>query len=257
MRNIIKNIFYLVTYFLRNLLNIFYKFREVSILCYHSINNDDWELSIDPAVFEKQILFLKNKNYYFATLDEIVFYIKNEIDLPRKVVAITFDDGYEDVYTNAFPILTKNNIPATVFVFSELSTEKKFLKKDSNLLNLDQINEMKNSGLIYFGHHSATHSMLETLSEYDLERELNNDMNYKYFAYPGGHYSDKILQAVKNAGFLAAFSIKPGLVDKKNNLFLVKRNVIFKNMSTWHFKLRLTKAISWYMKVARKFKKYE
>ena len=84
MRKYTKNIIYFIFYCLRNILNIFFNFKEISVFCYHSISDRDWDIAISPKIFEQQIIFLKKQNYYFANLNEIIGYIKGEKDLPQK-----------------------------------------------------------------------------------------------------------------------------------------------------------------------------
>ncbi len=105
------------------------------ILCYHRINNDshsylqllgkhfrieDSEYSrIIPSTkvenFEKQMRYL-SRFYHPVPLEDIVQHIRNGTSPPPKSVAITFDDGYRDNYDNAYPILKKYGIPATIFL---------------------------------------------------------------------------------------------------------------------------------------------
>ncbi len=255
MLHVAKNIIYFIFYWLRNALNPVFDFQEVSVLCYHSVSKDSWHLSVAPEIFEKQIEFLK-KNYYIATLDEIASFVKGERDLPRRTVAITFDDGYEDNFTNAFPILQKYNIPATIFLLSGSDTEeaRKNLGIWFQMLNQHQIEEMKATGLIDFQFHSRTHNLLNTLSEEKLEKEVKREDSFSYFAYPRGRYSEEVIEALKREGYKGAFSVHAGLVKKGDNLFLIKRNIIVKDTSFLEFKLKLVKAIDWLVMPYRFYK---
>ena len=98
--------------------------------------------------------------------------------------------------------------------------------------------------------------MLDILEDNELEKEIKKENSFFYFSYPGGHYSQKAIDIIRQEGYKAAFSIKPGLIKKGDNLLLIKRNVIIKDMSFWQFKLRSTKAIDWYVKIVRFFKRY-
>jgi len=238
----------------RAFLTLFIKFQEVSILVYHSVSDICVDTAVTAATFEEQMNFLKRNGYYFATLAEVISYINGEKRLPLKTIAITIDDGYADSYQNVFPVLKKFKIPATIFIVSDF--EKMAQPIGSKLSALSEIEkgEMKKSGLVDFQSHSATHVMLDSVDGETLGREMIRG-DYVYFAYPGGHYNQAARDGVKKAGYSAAFTIKPGLVRKGDDLFSVKRNVILGSMSDFDFKVRLTTVIDWYTRAARAMKK--
>jgi len=243
---------YLLKYlflFLRDVLNFFFRFSERSILCYHGIDGEKLLTSVAPKDFENHICYLQSKNYSFITLLEILSYIKGEITLPKKAVALTFDDGYRSVYENALPILLKYKIPATVFVVENPDTKR--LGNNAPTLFESEISVMKKTGLITFGNHSKTHQMLDTLSGEDLRAEIGTGTS---FAYPGGHYSLGAIKAVQEAGYEVAFSIRPGIVRKGDNPFLIKRNVITNDMSLFMILFHASIAADWYYGTARYIK---
>lgn len=86
------------------------------ILCYHRVGSGGvpFYSNFDPRAFEAQIRFLR-RAYRIVSLDDLC----HELDAggpPSQAVAITFDDGYRDLYTNAFPILRRYGVPATVYL---------------------------------------------------------------------------------------------------------------------------------------------
>ena len=92
---------------------------QVAILMYHRIGpkKDKW-YAVEPLgteKFEKQMEYFC-RNYEILTLDGLAQYIEQDKALPKKAVAITFDDGYKDNYLYAYPILTKHRMPATIFL---------------------------------------------------------------------------------------------------------------------------------------------
>lgn len=243
-----KRIIQSLLYALRNAFLLVVKLEEISILTYHSIADSDYETAVSPSAFERQLNFLKHNGYYFATLSEIVSYVKNKKPLPLKTVAITIDDGYADSYKNAFPLFKKYGIPATIFIVSDFAKMKE--RTGTNLLPLSEQekDEMMLSGLIDFQYHSKSHVMLDYINRNELEDEVERGA-YAYFAYPGGHHNEVAREAVKKAGYTAAFSIKPGLVKKEDDLFVMRRNVILGSMTHFDFKIRVSKAIDWYTKL--------
>src|SRR5205814_3591619 len=90
------------------------------VLCYHSVN-DQANPDCDPlprSMFEQHLDHLK-RHYQVVTVDALVKGLYAGAPLPPRPVAITFDDGYEDNYSNAFPLLKKYELPATIFLVTE------------------------------------------------------------------------------------------------------------------------------------------
>jgi peptidoglycan/xylan/chitin deacetylase (PgdA/CDA1 family) len=90
----------------------------VAIICYHRVGDtkDRWAIDTTDIVdFEKEMRYL-TKTHKILSLEEIAGIINGNKALPKRGVVVTFDDGYKDNYTNAFPVLKKYNIPATIFL---------------------------------------------------------------------------------------------------------------------------------------------
>ena len=95
------------------------------ILSYHRVTAPDqdsnaarWQLKgIPPREFERDIRYLK-KNFTCISLSKGISLLRQRRNLPKKSITITFDDGYKDIYDNAFPILKKYNVPATIFLIT-------------------------------------------------------------------------------------------------------------------------------------------
>lgn len=255
MRNLTKKITQLVVFGFRKA-TWFLPYSEISVLCYHAIDEeDDWDLTISPQDFQNQINFLKKKKYYFCNVEDLIKHINGELILPRKTVHLTFDDGYRSVYQGAFGILEREEIPATVFLMGDFDQSVKNRGTDRHGLFSNEIANMKQSGLITFGYHSKDHKMLDQLSGDDIVDEVKNDFDYKYFAYPGGHHSEEAQKVLRQVGYDAAFSISPGLIKEDDSLFLIKRNVILREMSLVDLYIRVTHVVDWYKVLAKFFKK--
>ena len=94
------------------------KIRRIFIIFYHKVDNKAspfFGVAVRPEVFEKQICFLK-KYYNIVDFSELDRFEEDNGACPRDLVVITFDDGYRNNYTRAFPILKKYNVPATIFL---------------------------------------------------------------------------------------------------------------------------------------------
>ena len=71
---------------------------------YHSIDYNKVFFTVKPENFRKQMDYLYRKKYNVIPLLELVDFLKNKKEIPSKTVVLTFDDGYEDNYFNAFPV---------------------------------------------------------------------------------------------------------------------------------------------------------
>lgn len=90
----------------------------VAIICYHRVGNikDRWAIDTTDIIdFEKEMRYL-SKTHKILSLEEMAKIINEKKALPKKGAVVTFDDGYKDNYTKAFPVLKKYNIPATIFL---------------------------------------------------------------------------------------------------------------------------------------------
>lgn len=245
----------------RTILGMFYAFRsiffpssrEASVLVYHSISDNATPLAISPSVFEEHLVFLRRIGYSFVSLDQLVAWMKEGKDLARKVVAITFDDGYADNFTNAYPILLKHQVPATIFLVAE--PKEGYFPNGTTMLSSEQMNTMRSSGLVDIQSHSRTHEMLDEVSPDVLAREIARG-GYRYLAYPGGHLDLSVMRAVEQEGYDAAFSIKPGLLHQGDHLFTLRRNVIQNPMSLFDLRIRVSLAMHWYGRLTVFLKKY-
>lgn len=137
---------------------------EFTILSYHEISNKsetlDTSYAVSPSNFEQQIRWLIDGGYHFITVDDILKYRKSGKALPDKAVLITFDDGYQSVYANAYPILKKYRIPAVVALVGNWMKAKDKVDFDghmidrSKFLSQSELKEMIASGLVEIASHS-------------------------------------------------------------------------------------------------------
>lgn len=193
------------------------------ILCYHSVGNSGWRFATPVKDFEEQINYLLG-NYQIKSLP-------NLLSEKSGGVAITFDDGYEDVYGNAFPILKRNKIPAAIFILGDQDNANRHeLENDLKFMDLSEIKHLKNEGW-EIGSHTNTHADLYKLSNVELNNEIEGSKKrlesklgsvISYFAYPKGKYDYTIMKIVKNAGYTSAFTVDSGFLNTKNKMKITR-----------------------------------
>jgi len=201
----------------------------VPILMYHHIDDRGKlsSLSVSPENFRRQMRFLSERNYNVISLSELVQAKKDKKELPRNTVVITFDDGYENNYISAFPVLREYDLPATIFVIVGSIGEKGYL-------SYEQINQMLSSGLIALGSHSLSgdylpgKTILELVEQIrDSKMVLQDNLNkrIKLFCYPIGGFSPEIQEFVKKYGYKAACTTNRGRKKAylNDDIFALKR----------------------------------
>lgn len=205
------------------------------VLMYHSVNPEavpENRLAVTPRAFDSQMAFLKRFHYNVLPLEDAAKLIKAKKGMPARSVAITFDDGYQDNYAYAFPILKKYNFPATVFIITqEVGRINPSGIKDR--LSWGEIKTMQDSGLITFGSHTLGPEPLVNIeseeeirrqifySKKALEDKLGRSINL--FSYPEGKFNKHIRQLVIDAGYQAAVVTSPGAKFASNDTFAIKR----------------------------------
>ncbi len=203
----------------------------VPVIMYHSVSPDAKKtdmLLVSPKNFERQMRFLKEHRYNIVPLQAVADLLKAEKKIPRRTIAITFDDGYKDNFLFAFPILKKYNLPATVFIIVQ-----EVERPQNDRLSWGEVRAMRDSGLITFGSHAIGPEPLTKIksdeelkrqifdSKKILEQELGSPVNA--FSYPEGRFNDKIKQLVIDAGYKLAVATNPGKKFPDDDIFFLKR----------------------------------
>jgi peptidoglycan/xylan/chitin deacetylase (PgdA/CDA1 family) len=213
--------------------------RGARILCYHSISERPANpYAVSTQDFVRQMQFLAQR-FTIISVDQLLDLLQAGKSIPPRTVAVTVDDGFKDAYTNAYPILTRFAVPATVFLPVDLigaspfeRTTSKFPQSD--FLSWDQVREMSQNG-IAFGSHTLTHVSLARLtlqqaryqlesSKARLEAEIGKPV--PGFSYPYGTVRDfnlEIEQLVADAGYSWAVTGIHGVNNHKTDLFALRR----------------------------------
>lgn len=213
---------------------------QIPVLAYHKIDEPTSDIKLRGAFtssknFARQMRYLKRQNYKFYTASELVdFYLENGA-FPPRAITLTFDDGWKDNYTNAFPIMKELGIRATIFLVSSCIGKRSAKvvadgEGEREHLALEDILEMSEYG-IEFGSHTLNHKLLHQVPDEEVEfevteskKEIENLLQKpcRVFAYPAGFCTAAAQNAVKRAGYVAAFSTVYG--DRENvNLYALNR----------------------------------
>jgi peptidoglycan/xylan/chitin deacetylase (PgdA/CDA1 family) len=173
------------------------------ILMYHHVDaSTPKSTSVTPEQFERQLDFLKSEGFNVIPLLDLLDAVYANGALPEKAVAITFDDAYVSVYTEALPVLAERGMPFTVFVATQAVDQG-----HGQTLSWPQLREIAQSGLATLGAHSVSHAHLLAGSEngpnaqwrQQVETEIRDSVRrieeeidgvrVRSFAYPFGEYS--------------------------------------------------------------------
>ena len=199
----------------------------VPIIMYHSIDDNaaSSKLSVLPESFARQMEFLKKRGYNVVSLYDIVGLLKSKKQIPHRTIAITFDDGYENNYTEAFPVLKKYGFPAAVFVVADK------MGKDGRM-TWQQAREMAENK-IQIGSHTLSECFLpEIKDEAQLKREISESRRVikekipagaDFIAYCSGGFNEKIRQLVIDAGYHGACATNPGKDYPDDDIYALKR----------------------------------
>ncbi len=214
---------------------------KVPVLLYHKIDLPTADVKIRgaftyPRKFEKQISYLKKKGFEFYTAGELIDFYLERGEFPKKSVVVTFDDGWKDNYTNAFSILKKYGAKATIFLVPSCvgkTTDKVTAEGEAKREHLAEsdILEMSKSGVFEFASHSFNHKLFHQISEKEIEFEVTESKKFienltqkecATFAYPAGFFTDFAKEAIKRAGYKAAFTTIYG-AENKTDVFELNR----------------------------------
>ncbi|MCP8686265.1 polysaccharide deacetylase family protein [Marinobacterium sedimentorum] len=230
------------------------------ILMYHMVSEHRPrarfnKLRVPPAMFEYQVRWLKQNGWHFALMSELA----DPAALPAKTVLLTFDDGFEDNYRNAHPILQKYGACATLYLVvdrfdRDWSTSKKAHHDSGELmhepkLSDDQVRAMLASGCWELGGHTRTHANLARLDAIGKKAEIADgreqleqrfDAPVRSFAYPFGIYDAQDVRLTEAAGFDNAVTTVEGIdADICARRFELSRVKVSGKDSRLAFRLRM------------------
>jgi peptidoglycan/xylan/chitin deacetylase (PgdA/CDA1 family) len=211
---------------------------RVPILVYHSVmphhpgqTREQRVLDVDDSVFVAQMQYLITSGYHVVSLAAAVDAIEGKTKLPQRAVVLTFDDGWENQYRHAFPILRRFAMTATFFVFTTV------IDSDDRNMTWKQLAELQAAGMT-IGSHTRTHPSLprthRTLRD---EVQASRDEIAKhlgrvpdFFAFPFGDWDKESADWARRAGYRAARAYRGGAWNSRSSLYHLRAIPVTDNM---------------------------
>lgn len=203
---------------------------HVPVLMYHRIEpasdrgRDLVNLVVDPKVFEAQLGALKARGWHTITSAELAATMRAECAVPPKTFVITFDDGHDDGYTYAFPILEKDGFVATFFVITGRVGRPHYL-------TWTEMAEMQDAGM-EIGNHTVGHIDETTYGRartdaqvFGAQRAIEVHLHRPpvSFAYPFGLMPANLVASVKASGIEVAYTTIRGARESLATAYALPR----------------------------------
>jgi peptidoglycan/xylan/chitin deacetylase (PgdA/CDA1 family) len=236
--------------------------RGVPVLMYHMVSDDISgtrlsKVRVSQKRFRAQMAYLHAMGYHTITMEEWLNYRHGNGACPSKPIIITFDHGYGNFYTTAWPILRSYGFKPVVFLVTKYIGgvnlwDRAKGEPEEPLLSIEEIKALAASG-IEFASHSHAHEDLTQLPLSAVESDVRASksvlegalgIEVSSFSYPYGKENSQVRWAVREAGFQAACVMRPGDNDEAVDPFQLNRIMIKQNDTLFDFKIKLKKGKS-------------
>lgn len=224
----------------------------VTVLCYHRVGPGSSRMDVSAARFAAQMQWLADNGYTVVTLDALAAFLAGKQPLPRRSVALTFDDGYRTTYQHAWPVLKRLGYPATLFVYTDFIGSR-------DALTVAQMREMRASGLIDIQAHSKSHRNLTERSgdsaayQRMVTQELREPrrrlegmlaskdapLHVNQLAYPYGDANDVVLAAMARQKYTLGLTVDPGSTHFYSAPLMLRRVMVYGDYSLTQFRARV------------------
>jgi peptidoglycan/xylan/chitin deacetylase (PgdA/CDA1 family) len=233
------------------------------IFTFHTLADDPDVIACAPAVFRQGMAKLHALGYQTLDLIDAVAYLRRRERFPERAFVLTFDDGYQTVYTEAFQILQRYGMTATVFLTvgprrGRHPGGRLPSMMGQSMLSWREIRDMHAAG-VTVGAHTCTHPDLTRLSSDQILTEVCDSKaiieealgtGVTSFAYPFGRYERRSYSIVQQH-FLCACSVKLGFCRRASDTYALERIDTYYLRSDRRFNLVGTRALPWYIHMRR------
>ncbi|MDX8045609.1 polysaccharide deacetylase family protein [Gracilibacillus sp. S3-1-1] len=241
------------------------KATEITILMYHRVipedkledNHFEQDGSIVSTIvlkedFEEQMQLLHDNGYITLTLEELALFIKNELDIPKRSIVLTFDDGFKDNAIEVAPILREHHFHATSFVITGAVNkyDATYEPGEYQYFSVDDLHNI--CDVFEFESHTYNfHKRMEDHTPYltgkpieevreDLEASIINlNGQNQAFASPYGAFNEENLALFKELGFNMAFTVVPDTVKPGTDIYQIPRKEIYPRETIEEFKVKI------------------
>ena len=225
--------------------------KKIPVLTYHRVMPDKQKhsaayakdrFSVSVSTFEKQMKWLSRQHYTAITCKQLYLWRLKQINLPKRSVLITFDDGYADTLKNVIPILDKYGLKGTAFIIGSKSVGS---NGKSFITDEDIRKVQKNCPWFEFQSHTWNLHETDAYKKGDYNtfsadaKKQREAFGFSYLAYPFGRWSRPMVKAYKNNGIKMAFLFgwgTNGYATRKQNLYRMRRIEIKSSTSMKRFK---------------------
>ncbi len=231
------------------------RYQTVPILCYHRFAPGDGgrgpgrRMTVSVSDFAAQMGYLARHGYQVVRLADLEGWLEGRKALPARAVVITADDGYVSFYKHAYPVLRRHGFPATLFVYSDFIGA-------GDAVDWSEMKAMLDAGLIDVQAHSRTHrNLLDRAngeSDEAYQQVLENETRWprellarrlgrpqRHFAYPYGDANQAVLDTLRRQGVTLAVTVTPGGNPFFAHPLMLRRTMVYGDMSLDDFKARL------------------
>jgi peptidoglycan/xylan/chitin deacetylase (PgdA/CDA1 family)/GT2 family glycosyltransferase len=233
---------------------------SVAILAYHAVS----DLGGDPVLAEygipaarlaEQLDALAAHGWSFVDLDAVLAAFEGRGSLPPRAALVTFDDCYVDLLSEGLPVLRERGIPAIAFAVAGLTGasnewDRPLGARELALLDSDGLRRLAEGG-VEIGSHAMTHRPLARLEPAEAASEVAESAvqleqlglpRPRALSYPHGETSPAVEAAAHEAGYLAAFTVGPGIADRSQDRLALPRIEVLASDSVRVLRVKLASA---------------